>query len=405
MSCRRLFPCERLGSTGAFVFCATLCYDSSIEAFEHVPMFHIVEKIASPLSKPHTIKRRGKTTMVSKTAYPHKRRPYPRTSQKRDHTMVEAMAGYGTHFVRALPSKRAVDKGWQDTKPSLDDVKKWLNTKGNLLGAIPGSVGLVVVDVDRGDREEVVAVLGKPITAYKSAREGRFHLLYAHPGGTIKNSNWQVGSAGGEIRGDNGYAIIWNQSKFLHAIESDATPVDYDIITSLPKPPRKGRGPEAVRNATQGTRNDILNTEVFKAAANGACLGAQSRLCGGSTRSRTGSEEAEKPSSPHGRPVQRAATRLLKALEPHHQPHRRHHHQHQSLWRLTTAMITAAVDVKVPDVRRGADTPICSTATKTTRPKMSRPTPARPSSANSTSSTADCIGSTTIIFGRIAKTP
>ena len=110
---------------------------------------------------------------------------------------------------------------------------------GGLIGIVPSSLKAVIVDVDKGvdnDLDRVKAVagrLGMPHIIHKSSRPGRFHLWYRTDEEVIRNKKWAVYNgetlmAGGELRGTNGYAVMWRPDKVLsglkHLLSSD--PVD-----------------------------------------------------------------------------------------------------------------------------------------------------------------------------------
>lgn len=82
-----------------------------------------------------------------------------------------------------------------------------------LVGIEPGSLGILVVDLDEGGdigRNVVVAALGPPLETVPSRRPGRYHMLYPAPEGGHGNATWTAGIASGEIRCRNGYVACYD---------------------------------------------------------------------------------------------------------------------------------------------------------------------------------------------------
>ena len=186
----------------------------------------------------------------------------------------EVLAERGAHFVLCRPDKRALSNGWQKTKPSLEAVIAHARSAGHV-GVIPWSLGCVVIDVDTGGTEAVEAVkkvLGAPVTWTRTKRDGGFHLWYRDASGS-GNRKWKLPAGRGDVRGSRGYAVLWNPEQVaagLVAHFDSAPPVDLSV---LPKPKRgAATGPEAVRQALPGDRNNTLNLQVFKDVASGAKL-------------------------------------------------------------------------------------------------------------------------------------
>ena len=87
---------------------------------------------------------------------------------------------------------------------------------GGLVGVVPPSLRLAVLDIDRGDPERV-KVDFPPLLATPTRRRGGAHLWYDHPSPS-HSPNWQWDSAGGETRaGSGGYVVLWNRADSLLA--------------------------------------------------------------------------------------------------------------------------------------------------------------------------------------------
>ena len=183
---------------------------------------------------------------------------------------LQALARRGAHFVLAGQDKKATSKGWQKNPPPLKAVTAHA-AAGGLVGVIPWLLGCVCIDVDDGGTDGFEAVknlLGDPITSIATQREGGFHLWY-RAGTPEANRKWRIGKAAGDIRGGRGYAILWDPAKLAGGLAECWDDVDSADLSRLPRPPRKAPGPEAVRAAPEGCRNDTLNREAFKAASRG----------------------------------------------------------------------------------------------------------------------------------------
>ena len=186
---------------------------------------------------------------------------------------LEALHGRGAHFVIVGPDKRPIGRGWQKTRPRFAAVEAH-EGRGGLVGVIPGSLGCVVVDVDRGGQggvDAVVRACGAPLTI-AGTRGGGSHLWYRAPVGEVGNRKWALGtpSYGGDIRGSNGFVVLWDPVTVVDGLAANFTAGQPPSLDALPKPATNGkRGPEAVRDAPVGARNDTLNREAFLAAKRG----------------------------------------------------------------------------------------------------------------------------------------
>ena len=188
------------------------------------------------------------------------------------HTALQALRDSGAHFVIATADKQPISRKWQKTRPDFSDVERHAED-GSLIGVIPASLQCFVVDIDEGGENGVEAVrgiLGEPVAVIATQRLGGFHAWYRAAAGDIRNRKWSLGDAGGDIRGSRGFVILWDPATLADGLAqhfNDAQPADPG---RLPRPTTNGkRGPEAVRTAPIGTRNDTLNREAYKAAIDG----------------------------------------------------------------------------------------------------------------------------------------
>ena len=124
-------------------------------------------------------------------------------------------------------------KGWQTRSEPTVELVDWTERRG-WLGLVPASLGLWCVDVDEGGMAAVEAVtekLGPPL-AESTTRRG-YHLWYPLADSKIvDNSVWRCGPGKGELRGSNGYVVLWDAPTLLAAIEAsvNASPVSPDPL-------------------------------------------------------------------------------------------------------------------------------------------------------------------------------
>ena len=171
----------------------------------------------------------------------------------------EALHEHGAHFVLATADKRPIAREWQKMRPELAAV--------TASGRRCGTSGV----------EALQEALGAPITVIATRREDGYHVWHRAPDGTVGNQKWQLNGAAGDIRGSAGFVVLWDAPKLADALAryfEDAAPADPNKV---PRWTNGTRGPEAVRNAPVGTRNDTLfreATRVLRAAARDAGLPA-----------------------------------------------------------------------------------------------------------------------------------
>ena len=176
----------------------------------------------------------------------------------------------GAHFVR-LVKKRPIDKGWQNKPLSLDEA-----LVAKELGIIPGSVGLVIIDVDVHDGGElppritvVANSLGHPLCQY-STPSGGVHMGYKKEDGDVSNGVWKYG----DIRADHGYIVLHDEAQILEAVRRVPT-AKVANLSKLPKPKAIGRSRtlegylSKLREATPNTRHAIMTEVATKMQSQG----------------------------------------------------------------------------------------------------------------------------------------
>ena len=184
---------------------------------------------------------------------------------------LEALHERGAHFVLCRGDKRPLAVAWQQKRPDFAAVEEHAEA-GGLVGVIPASLGCFVVDVDEGGDRGLASVIGaldaEPIVTV-GTQGGGFHLWYPAPAGEIGNRKWGLPGAAGDIRGSRGFVVCWDPLALVDGLAANFAAAAAPSLHALPKPPANGRGPQAVRVAKPGARNDTLNREAFFAAARG----------------------------------------------------------------------------------------------------------------------------------------
>ena len=129
---------------------------------------------------------------------------------------IQTLAEAGAHFV-LCHEKVAVEKKWQEKRPSAGDVQGWLakNADHNNVGMIPGSIGCIVIDIDRPkikgkplpDEEEkaIVEKFEPPLASVMTPSGGR-HLFYKTVEESVGNVRWRSG----DIRHSTGYVVLYD---------------------------------------------------------------------------------------------------------------------------------------------------------------------------------------------------
>ena len=131
---------------------------------------------------------------------------------------IKELRSQGAHFVHC----RGTTFSAEATKTDKSPVRGWSwrrrrslaatiahVERGGLIGIVPASLGLSVLDVDQGDCWEL-QTLYPPLAAIPSNKPGRWHLYY-HDTEARGNYKWEALGAGGEIRSGNGYVVLWER--------------------------------------------------------------------------------------------------------------------------------------------------------------------------------------------------
>ena len=147
----------------------------------------------------------------------------------------------GAHILRCDETKKAIGKWRKVRHPEEDCVLHTQN--GNRVGIIPASLGAVVVDVDKGlddskaRLQAVVDRIGIPAFLHQSSKTGNYHLWYRWEGVECRNHSWKIMDgdtvqASGELRGTNGYVVMWNPVKVLDKLSAlqISEPVDLTLL-------------------------------------------------------------------------------------------------------------------------------------------------------------------------------
>lgn len=131
---------------------------------------------------------------------------------------VGLLHGRGAHLVLCGQDKGPLAQSWWLRRPGINQTLAHA-ARGGLLGLVPSSLGLVVVDVDMGGAvagREAEAAVGRPLAVVASRRSANLHLYYPSGRGEM-NAQWRTASGGGDIRGGWGYVVLWDPRRALRA--------------------------------------------------------------------------------------------------------------------------------------------------------------------------------------------
>ena len=172
--------------------------------------------------------------------------------------------------------KIPVWKGYLERRPGLATLS-WHLDRGQdtQLGIVPASIGSTVLDVDAGNLQQMIRVIGEPRVALDSRSRKGAHLYYDDP---TSRGNGQFSMAGcsGDIRSDKGFVVLYQgqHCRLYEALSRDGRyPIQESIFKEGTPPARrqvntKPKGervilPENVSerdlvNCQEGQRNEML---------------------------------------------------------------------------------------------------------------------------------------------------
>ena len=177
---------------------------------------------------------------------------------------VEALAEAGAHFV-LTKGKVATQKAWQKHKPDALQAERWLAGDGQKLGLVPGSLGLIVIDIDKKSgalpADEVTAIEAKFGTALANVEtpSGGRHLFYRSAEDHFGNKKWRSG----DIRHSTGYVALYDIGAVRSAVDKIAGGAPLEAAAFLqafgvPEPNRADELPARTDDWHPGRRNDTL---------------------------------------------------------------------------------------------------------------------------------------------------
>ena len=184
---------------------------------------------------------------------------------------LEFLFENGAHFVLCANDKRAIQKGWNKNRPS---VAACLKHKG-LLGIIPGSLGLFVIDVDEGNPAHIEVLFASAEKPYiKTKTPNGWHLYcFAPDGDDFKgNAKWEFAGCKGDIRYDAGYVVVYDEfCAAAELVDSHRNPISASILIPLFG---IGKGSTPPKGPVAGNRNNWLFGAVKDAMRWGDSEGA-----------------------------------------------------------------------------------------------------------------------------------
>ena len=173
---------------------------------------------------------------------------------------IQTLAEAGAHFVLCKSDKRPIEK-WKDKRPNAARVREWKKDNGNLIGVVPASVGLLVVDIDKSvDSAREIIVQSRAPLSEADTRKGK-HLFYPKTKSRTGNGEWEYG----DIRQNNGYVVMWDPGAIVKAIgELPGEPFNLDLLPGLKS--RSSRTATVEQGEEdKGGRNNRLWDDTFRA--------------------------------------------------------------------------------------------------------------------------------------------
>ena len=217
----------------------------------------------------------------------------PETEQVRLESLL-TLFDRGAHLILCDDSKVPMRPAWEENAATRDEVIDFIkNGKGvpsertakkRLVGLMPKSLDLVVVDVDRGGEDgvrDLTHILGDPLVTAPSSRKGGFHCYWKF-NGEMPDTIWETSHGGGEIRASSGQIILWHPCMVADSLNADdRSEIDTPTLTpdAIDKI-RKKKTANGVSRANivdfdepyiEGNRNTQLNARCF-------VLGKQGRV-------------------------------------------------------------------------------------------------------------------------------
>ncbi|MCE2423422.1 MAG: primase C-terminal domain-containing protein [Gemmatimonadetes bacterium] len=159
---------------------------------------------------------------------------------------VEYLHREGAHLLLVHNSpdpdrhKRPLWRGWQlpELRPTLQQCLEHL-AHGGLLGLLPASIGLLVVDIDESDKDGLADWISRypPLGDVPSQQPGRTHLYY-HSNIPFHNRNkFQLRQYGifMEIRSRHGFVVLWDAEAVAEIVAERSMAASSRGMTRLPR--------------------------------------------------------------------------------------------------------------------------------------------------------------------------
>ena len=136
--------------------------------------------------------------------------------------------------------KRPLWRGWQlpELRPTLQQCLEHL-ASGGLLGLLPASIGLLVVDIDEASKDGLANWIDRypPLGDIPSQKPGRTHLYYSSGIPYHNRQQFQLRHYGIslEIRSRHGFVILWDVSAAAEIVAERSMASSTRGITRLPR--------------------------------------------------------------------------------------------------------------------------------------------------------------------------
>ena len=162
-------------------------------------------------------------------------------------------------LVLCRQDKSPLQGGWNKRWPTADEAEAHV-VSGGRLGIVPGSIDCMVIDIDKFDDDTIEPIFDaiKEPLMYESPKGYHIWVRIPRDRATITNKAWKLDNGSGDIRGDNGYVVLWCEQHELKEWRLGKAVInDPDEVLAL------------VGLGIEGNRNNRLNQKVYKAAVQG----------------------------------------------------------------------------------------------------------------------------------------
>ena len=156
---------------------------------------------------------------------------------------IDFLLEKGAHLLRVRKNDEEIDGKIKKRKTPVGKWDKECQPRNQLLshdgplGIVPASLGISVLDIDVRHPSQAVLDYLQGLDGYLGLQESLSkgqHFLYRTDGLAAKNAMWRYKNAYGDVRGGNGYIIIWQPHVWIKLLKKkDAVQNGYRAFESF----------------------------------------------------------------------------------------------------------------------------------------------------------------------------